>query len=98
MTNIESADHQNIEGQTTPATQNLTPLSLDPTREIILKNKNDNTANQTNKQNNDNDKRPIQEEWILPDKILPNDKWEFKSKFEYNQNLTKMVKQAMVLT
>ena len=79
LTNIESGYHQNIEEQTPSATQELIPLSPDPTREIILKNKNNNKASHTYKQNNNTNKTPIQEEWILPDKILPNEKWELNS-------------------
>ena len=82
LTNIESEYHQNIEEQTPSATQELLPLSPDLTREIILKNKNNNKASNTYKQNNNTNKTPIQEEWILPDKILPDEKWELKSIFE----------------
>ena len=39
LINIYSADHQNIEGQTPLATQDLIPLSPDPIRDIIIKNK-----------------------------------------------------------
>ena len=82
LTNIESGYHKNIEEQTPSATQELIPLSPHLTREIILKNKNNNKASHTYKQNNNTNKTPIQEEWILPDEILPDKKWELKSIFE----------------
>ena len=75
LTNIESGYHQNIEEQTPSATQELIPLSPDLTREIILKNKNNNKASHTYKQNNNTNKTPIQEEWILPDEIYPMKNW-----------------------
>ena len=65
LTNIESGYHQNIEEQTPSATQELIPLSSDPTQEIILKNKQENRANHTIKPNS-NHNTPIQEDWIIP--------------------------------
>ena len=47
-------------------------LSPDPTREILLKHTQNNKTKQSD---NHNKNTPIQEEWIIHDKILPDDKW-----------------------
>ena len=41
-------------------------------REIILRHSQDNKTKQSG---NNNTNTPIQEEWIIHDKILPDDKW-----------------------
>ena len=88
---IESTETPYIETQDKPKAQNLLSqdqeslspnpelLSPDPAREIILKHSQDNKEKKTIKNNHDT---PIQEEWIIPDEILPNKKWKLATKFK----------------
>ena len=47
-------------------------LSPDPAREIVLRHSQD---NQTKQPVNNNNNTTIQEEWIIPDKLLPDETW-----------------------
>ena len=71
QTNNPSTSMQNPQKQdiTTLDTEILSP---DPTREILLRHTQNNKTKQSD---NHNKNTPIQEEWIIHDKILPDDKW-----------------------
>merc|ERR1711954_357460 len=76
LTNIDPTETTSTNTQN-PPTQILPPLdteilSPDPTREIILRHSQDNKTKQSD---NNNPNTPIQEEWIIHNKILPDDKW-----------------------
>ena len=82
--NIESTKTPSIDTQNRPEEQNLLPqsqeslspdpefLSPDPAREIILRHSQD---NQTKQPVNNNNNTTIQEEWIIPNKLLPDETW-----------------------
>ena len=82
--NIESTKNPSIDTQNKPKTQNLLPqgqeslspdpelLSPDPAREIVLRHSQD---NQTKQPVNNNNNTTIQEEWIIPNKLLPDETW-----------------------
>ena len=77
MTNTAPTNPQSIDEQTPSATQDLLHLSPDPAREIILKHTQE---NRTTKPMNNNHSTTIQEEWIIPDEILPDENWNLASK------------------
>ena len=76
LTHIDFTETPYINTQR-PETQNSLPLdteilSPDPAREIILRHSQDHKTKQSD---NNNHNTSIQEEWIIQNKILPDDKW-----------------------
>ena len=80
LTNIDQTLPSSNNGQN-PLTQDFSSedpklLSPDPAREVILRHSQNSQITQPVKNNN----TTIQEEWIIPDEILPDEKWDLTSK------------------